>query len=69
MNFGWNYVTGRREYTSGAITIYEYERGLLYKNGKLLRVLEAGRYRLGTWNLARIEVVDVPRQSAQIVIQ
>jgi regulator of protease activity HflC (stomatin/prohibitin superfamily) len=69
MSFGWNYLTGRREYKSGAVTIYEYERGLLYKNGKLLRVLEAGRYRLWRWNHARIEVVDVRRQSAQIANQ
>lgn len=69
MNFGWNYVTGRREYKSGAVTIYEYERGLMYKNGKLLRVLEAGRYRLWPWSHSRIEVVDVRRQSAQITNQ
>jgi regulator of protease activity HflC (stomatin/prohibitin superfamily) len=69
MNFGWNYVTGRREYKSGAVTIYEYERGLMYKNGKLLRVLESGRYRLWPWSHSRIEVVDVRRQSAQITNQ
>jgi regulator of protease activity HflC (stomatin/prohibitin superfamily) len=69
MSFGWNYLTGRREYKSGAVTIYEYERGLLYKNGKLLRVLEAGRYRLWRWNHTRIEVVDVRRQSVQIANQ
>jgi len=69
MNFGWNYVTGRREYKSGTITIYEYERGLLYKDGKLLRVLEAGRYRLWPWSHSRVEVVDVRRQSAQITNQ
>ena len=69
MNFGWNYVTGRREYKSGAVMIYEYERGLLYKNGKLVRVLEAGRYRLWPWSHARIEIVDVRRQSAQITNQ
>ena len=69
MNFGWNYVTGRREYKSGTLTIYEYERGLLYKDGKLLRVLEAGRYRLWPWSHSRVEVVDVRRQSAQITNQ
>jgi regulator of protease activity HflC (stomatin/prohibitin superfamily) len=69
MNFGWNYVTGRREFERGAVTIYDYERGLFYKNGQLIRVLEAGRYRLWPWQHARIEVVDVRRQSAQIVNQ
>jgi regulator of protease activity HflC (stomatin/prohibitin superfamily) len=69
MNMGWNYQTGRREYSRGAVTIYEYERGLLYKNGKFERVLEAGRYRLWTWNRARIVIVDVRRASAQIANQ
>ena len=26
------------------VTVYEYERGLLYRDGKLERVLEPGRY-------------------------
>jgi len=69
MNFGWNFETGRREYERGTVTIYEYERGLLYKNGKLLRVLESGRYRLWPWSHSRVEVVDVRRQSAQIANQ
>ena len=31
--------------TRKEITVYEYERGLLYREGKLERVLEPGRYR------------------------
>lgn len=68
-NFGWNYLTGQREYTRGAVTIYEYERGLLYRDGQLLRVLEAGRYRLWPWNRQRIVIVDVRRATAQIANQ
>ena len=66
---GWNYATGRRQIERGVVTIYEYERGLLYRNGALQRVLEAGRYRLWAWNRMRIDVVDVRRQSAQIANQ
>ena len=66
MNLNWNYVTGRREYECGVVTIYEYERGLLYRNGAFVRVLEAGRYRLYKWNRSKIEVVDVRRQSAGV---
>lgn len=69
MNMGWNYQTGRREYSRGAVTIYEYERGLLYKDGKFERVLEAGRHRLWSWNRARIVIVDVRRTTAQIANQ
>ena len=69
MNFGWNYATGNREIERGAITIYAYERGLLYRNGELQRVLEAGRYRLWAWQRAKIAIVDVRRQSAQITNQ
>jgi regulator of protease activity HflC (stomatin/prohibitin superfamily) len=66
MNFGYNYATGRRECNIGAITIYEYERGLLYREGRFQRVLEAGRYRLWPWNRERIVLVDVRRATAQI---
>jgi regulator of protease activity HflC (stomatin/prohibitin superfamily) len=66
MNFGWNYVTGQREYSRGVVTIYEYERGLLYKNGRLARVLEAGRYRVWPFSHQRIVVVDVRRATAQV---
>ena len=69
MNFGWNYLAGRREYLRGVVTIYDYERGLLYRNGKLQKVLEAGRYRIWPFSHKRVEVVDVRRASAQIANQ
>lgn len=65
MNYGWNFYQGNREVERGVVTIYEYERGLLYRNGAFLRVLEAGRYRLWSWNRSLIRVVDVRRQSVQ----
>jgi regulator of protease activity HflC (stomatin/prohibitin superfamily) len=66
MNQGWNYLNGGRTFERGVVTIYEYERGLLYRSGILQRVLEAGRYRLWLWQRARIDIVDIRRQSAQI---
>ena len=51
----------RREHTSGGVTIYEYERGLLYRCGKLERVLEAGYYRLWSFSGCRLVVIDVRR--------
>jgi regulator of protease activity HflC (stomatin/prohibitin superfamily) len=69
MNQGWNYLTGGRTFERGVVTIYEYERGLLYQSGILKQVLEAGRYRLWSWQRARIDIVDIRRQSAQITNQ
>lgn len=69
MNSAWNYMTGRREYSRGVVTIYEYERGLMYRGGRLEKVLEAGRYRIWPFSHAMISIVDVRRASAQIVNQ
>ncbi len=66
MSFGWNYATGQRETTRGVATIYEFERGLLYKRGRLLRVLEAGRYRIWPFAHEKIVAVDVRRATALI---
>lgn len=63
---GWNYEMGRRDVTRGVVTIYEYERGLLYRKGALERVLEAGRYRIWPFTHRRIVTVDVRRAAAQI---
>jgi regulator of protease activity HflC (stomatin/prohibitin superfamily) len=68
----FNYVGfsyGQRDVTRGAVTIYEYERGLLYARGKFVRVLEPGRYRVWPFTYRRIVVVDTRRASAQIVNQ
>lgn len=55
-----------RDITKGVATIYPYERGLLYRNGVLERVLEAGRYRLWGFLHQRLVVIDLRRASAQI---
>jgi regulator of protease activity HflC (stomatin/prohibitin superfamily) len=69
MNFGYNYLTGQREFTRGTVTIYEYERGLEYRDGRFIQVLEAGRYRLWAWQRRRVVIVDVRRATAQIANQ
>lgn len=69
MNYPWNYVNGLRSYESGVVTIYEYERGLLYRDGAFQRVLGAGRHRIWKWNRSRIDVVDVRRQTTQVANQ
>jgi regulator of protease activity HflC (stomatin/prohibitin superfamily) len=48
------------------ITVYEYERGLLYRDGKLLRVLEPGRYSF--WASARVEVAKVSLREMSHVV-
>lgn len=40
------------------ITLYEYERGLLYENGRFTRLLEAGRYRYPRWKNVTITPVS-----------
>lgn len=48
------------------ITILQYERGLLYRAGRLERVLEPGRYRFGRW--APVEVAKISlREMSHIV--
>lgn len=39
------------------LTIREYERGLLFKNGKFIRLLEAGRHSIA-WN-SRVNIIDM----------
>ena len=65
----FGYAFCQREATRGAVTIYEYERGLLYARGKFVRVLEAGRYRIWPFTYRRIIVIDTRRASLQIVNQ
>jgi regulator of protease activity HflC (stomatin/prohibitin superfamily) len=68
----FNYMAspcGQREATRGAVTIYEYERGLLYARGKFVRLLQPGRYRIWPFTHRRIVVVDCRRANAQIVNQ
>jgi regulator of protease activity HflC (stomatin/prohibitin superfamily) len=63
------YLVGHRETKLGPVTIYEYERGLLYARGKFRRVLQPGRYRLWPFTHRRVVVVDVRRATIQIVNQ
>jgi regulator of protease activity HflC (stomatin/prohibitin superfamily) len=65
----YGYGMGHREATRGVVTIYEYERGLLYVRGKFVRVLAPGRYRILPFTHKRIVVVDARRATAQIVNQ
>lgn len=49
-----------------AITIFEYERGLLYNEGKFERLLEPGRYTWWRWE--RVDVTPVStRQMSEVV--
>lgn len=63
------YATAAREAIRGAVTIYEYERGLLYVRGNFRRVLEPGRYRIWPFMRRRILVMDMRRATVQIVNQ
>jgi regulator of protease activity HflC (stomatin/prohibitin superfamily) len=65
----FNFHCGQREATRGAVTIYEYERGLLYARGKFVRLLGPGRYRIWPFTYRRIVVVDSRRANAQITNQ
>lgn len=48
------------------VTIWEYERGLLYRNGRLERVLEPGRYRFWRWERIGIDRVSM-RQTSDVI--
>lgn len=48
------------------ITIYEYERGLLYREGKLERVLEPGRYTF--WLSEPVEAIKVSLREMSHVV-
>jgi regulator of protease activity HflC (stomatin/prohibitin superfamily) len=45
------------------VTIYEYERGLLYREGKLEGVLEAGTYRFWRWERVDVNKVSLREMS------
>src|SRR5262249_12522281 len=48
------------------ITIYEYERGLLYREGKMERVLEPGRHRF--WASEPVDVIKVSLREMSHVV-
>lgn len=47
-------------------TIWEYERGLLYRDGRFVRVLEPGRYQFWTWERVRVDRVNL-RQTSDVI--
>jgi regulator of protease activity HflC (stomatin/prohibitin superfamily) len=70
MNFPYlTHPPPSREATLGGVTIYEYERGLLYKRGQFLRELGPGRYRLWPFTHQRIAILDLRRASVQVINQ
>lgn len=48
------------------IIILEYERGLLYRDGKFMRLLEAGRYRFWNWDNINVAKVSL-RQMSEVI--
>lgn len=48
------------------VEVWEYERGLLYQNGKFDKLLEPGRYNLWFWQHRHITKVDV-RETSQTI--
>jgi regulator of protease activity HflC (stomatin/prohibitin superfamily) len=48
------------------IEVQEYERGLLYEQGRYVKLLEPGRYTLWFWQRRRIECIDI-RETSQTV--
>jgi regulator of protease activity HflC (stomatin/prohibitin superfamily) len=48
------------------VTVYEYERGLLYREGRLDRVLEPGCYQFWRWE--RVEANKVSLREASHVV-
>lgn len=48
------------------ITLFEFERGLLYEHGKFIRLLEPGRYRFWWWENVMISRVNL-RQVSNVI--
>ncbi|MBI3409582.1 MAG: slipin family protein [Planctomycetes bacterium] len=48
------------------VTVREYERGLLYRDGKFVELLPPGRYSHWTWEHCRIDIVDI-REISQTI--
>lgn len=49
-----------------AVEVQEYERGLLYENGRYTKLLDPGRYIFWWWNHQHINKVDI-RETSQTV--
>lgn len=48
------------------VVVREYERGLLYQDGRFAELLAPGRYRYWTWQDRKVDIVDV-REVSQTV--
>ncbi len=48
------------------VVVWEYERGLLYREGRFVRVLEPGRYRFWRWHKVRVVKVGT-RQMSEVI--
>jgi regulator of protease activity HflC (stomatin/prohibitin superfamily) len=48
------------------VVVWEYERGLLYREGRFVRVLEPGRYRFWRWKKVRVVKVGT-RQMSEVI--
>jgi regulator of protease activity HflC (stomatin/prohibitin superfamily) len=48
------------------VEVWEYERGLLYQNGRFQKLLEPGRYALWVWQHRNIRRMDI-RETSQTV--
>ncbi len=55
-----------QEHSGGRVTVFEYQRGLLYDSGAFKRVLMPGTYRLWWWMRKHITVVDIRQSSLQV---
>lgn len=58
-----------REYSKGLVTIFEYERGLLYTRGAFQRIMAPGCYRIWPFTKTHIKVLDVRQTSLTISAQ
>ncbi len=70
MDYSYLYQqAGHRDVSRGVVTIYDYEKGLLYRAGAFQRVLGPGRHRIWPFSRQRIVVVDTRRAVLQIANQ
>jgi regulator of protease activity HflC (stomatin/prohibitin superfamily) len=49
-----------------SVTIFDYERGLLYRNGKMEKLLQPGRYAFWRWDYVQVTKVGL-RQMSQVI--
>jgi regulator of protease activity HflC (stomatin/prohibitin superfamily) len=63
----WDYAPGR---FLNVVIVRPFERALVYADGALAKVLEAGRHGLSPWNRKlQVETIDVREQEQQVIGQ